>query len=149
MSSCIGHCCRLMRSLCVRSVCEDTVTGRFAVLSPHRCLRSWSERRQTRAGLFLGGTQTSPDSTIRCVARASVCPGSLTHHPCGLSQSFLCDLFADTLMCSARWALFVSAQCYRSELHKDALCFQMTHRLETVRGNRGPVRTLWTCSIRM
>lgn len=55
---------------------------------------------------------------VRC---PSVRPGSLTHHPCGLSQSFLCDLFADTLMCSACWALFLSAQYHRSELHKDAL----------------------------
>lgn len=33
-----------------------------------RCLRSWSGRLQMRAGLFLGGTQTSPDSMTRCVS---------------------------------------------------------------------------------
>lgn len=45
----------------------NTVTLCLNMSSPHRCLRSSSERLQTRAGLFSEGTQTSPDSTIRCI----------------------------------------------------------------------------------
>lgn len=47
--------------------------------SPHRCLRSWSEKVLMRAGLFSEGTQTSPDSTIRCVS----CPSASSVSPPG------------------------------------------------------------------
>lgn len=83
-----------------RNVCVDTATlcyrqHRLNMLSPHRCLRSWSERLQMRAGLFSEGTQTSPDSMTRCVFCPSVCVhacvDSVTPPP-SLFESFFCDL---------------------------------------------------------
>lgn len=74
-----------------------------------RCLRSWSGRLQMRAGLFLGGTQTSPDSMTRCVSvrflytclEMHACVGKYSMRKIsGLSETLFCDhlsMFADTV----------------------------------------------------
>lgn len=114
-----------------------------------RFLRSWSGRLKTRAGLFSEGTQTSPDLTTRWVWMPFFCTFvrevkcrkshiSVQKHRRMITNWGQCLRWLSQRFRQASLYCWIALWKWL-ELHKEALCFQITTKSEPNRGNRSPV----------